>query len=90
MAAGPVGRTAAAQTDAWLTAKILAYSRSRGLFGGLTLKGEAIRPDNDANFVLYGKETAPRDLLLKPTENPPKDVQILLNELNKVSPKKLS
>lgn len=89
VAAGPVGRTAAAQTDAWLTAKILAYSRSRGLFGGLTLKGEAVRPDNDANFVLYGKERAPRDLLSAPVDNPSRDVQILLNELNKLSPKRL-
>jgi len=90
VAAGPVGRTAAAQTDALLTAKILAYSRSRGLFGGLTLKGEVVRPDNDANYVLYGKEVSPRDVLTTKAESPSRDVQILLNELNKLSPKRLS
>src|SRR5262249_9606270 len=47
VAAGPVGRTAAAETDAWMSAKILAYSRSRGLFGGLVIKGGALRPDKD-------------------------------------------
>jgi SH3 domain-containing YSC84-like protein 1 len=89
VAAGPVGRTAAAQTDAWMKAKILAYARSRGLFGGLSVKGGVVRPDKDANVVLYGSEKVPSDILFKPMENPPRDVQILLDELNRVSPKKL-
>ena len=88
VAAGPVGRTAAASTDALLTAKILAYSRSRGLFGGLTLKGEVIRPDHDANHVLYGKPMMPRDILFKPIDPQPRDVKILVDELTRLSPKK--
>lgn len=89
VAAGPVGRDATAQTDALLSAKILAYSRSRGLFGGITIKGSAVRPDRDANAVLYGKEVRPRDLLLHRSTDIPRDVQIFINELNKISPKKV-
>lgn len=88
VAAGPVGRTAAAETDAWMSAKILAYSRSKGLFGGLVIKGGVIRPDNDANHVLYGKEIEPRNILLHRSSDPiPKDAKIFLNELNRISPK---
>jgi lipid-binding SYLF domain-containing protein len=89
VAAGPVGRTAAAETDVWLSARILAYSRARGLFGGLVIKGGVVRPDNDANHVLYGKEVTPRSLLLhKTTEALPRDAQILVNELTRISPTK--
>jgi SH3 domain-containing YSC84-like protein 1 len=88
VAAGPVGRTAAAETDAWMTAKILAYSRAKGLFGGLVLKGGVIRPDKDANQVLYGKTIEPRNILLHHTSDPvPKDAKIFLDELTKISPK---
>jgi lipid-binding SYLF domain-containing protein len=87
VAAGPVGRTAAAETDAWLAAKILAYSRARGLFGGLVIKGGTLRPDNDANYVLYGKDIRPRGILLNPTENIPKDGKIFVDELTRISPK---
>ncbi|HLA96103.1 MAG TPA: lipid-binding SYLF domain-containing protein [Pyrinomonadaceae bacterium] len=52
-AAGPVGRTAKAATDAQLTAQILSYSRSKGLFAGISLSGVVISPDNDANNALY-------------------------------------
>ncbi len=89
VAAGPVGRTAAAQTDAWMSAKILAYSRSRGLFGGIVLKGDVVRPDNDANQVLYGKEIVPRNTLLYRSDSIPKDAQIFVDELTRLSPKKL-
>lgn len=87
VAAGPVGRTAAAETDAWMSAKILAYSRSRGLFGGLVIKGGTLRPDNDANHVLYGRDVRPRGILLNPTENIPKDGKIFVDELTRISPK---
>ena len=89
VAAGPLGRTARAETDAWMTARILAYSRSRGLFGGLVLKGDAIRTDRDANYVLYGKEVDPRQLLFRKGESVPKDAQIFLNELTRISPKRV-
>ena len=89
VAAGPVGRTATAETDAWMSAKILAYSRSRGAFTGLILKGGVLRPDNDANYVLYDKEVQPRRLLLEKSDVPiSRDVQLLLDELNQHSPKK--
>jgi SH3 domain-containing YSC84-like protein 1 len=90
VAAGPVGRTAAVETDGLMSAKILAYSRSRGLFGGLIIKGGVIRPDNDANHVLYGKAVEPRNILLNKTEAVPKDVKIFLDALTKISPAKVS
>ncbi len=91
VAAGPVGRTAAAETDAWMSAKILAYSRTRGLFGGLVIKGGVVRPDNDANHVLYSKQVEPRSVLLHqaPADSVPKDARIFLDVLTKISPKKI-
>ncbi len=87
VAAGPVGRTAAAETDAWMSAKILTYSRAKGLFGGLVLKGGVIRPDSDANQVLYGKHVEPRDVLLQRSAEPvPSDAKIFLDELTRISP----
>jgi len=88
VAAGPVGRTAAAETDAWMSAEILAYSRARGLFGGLTVKGGTVRSDKDANRVLYGKKVEPRDVLFHPTDPVPRDVKIFLDEITRVSPKR--
>jgi SH3 domain-containing YSC84-like protein 1 len=61
-AAGPVGRQASASTDAQLKAGILSYSRSRGLFAGLELKGVVINPDNDLNEAVYGLKA--KDLLV--------------------------
>jgi lipid-binding SYLF domain-containing protein len=90
VAAGPVGRAAAAEIDPLLSARILAYSRARGLFGGLVLKGGVVRPDHDANYVLYGKEVVPRNLLLqRTTDTIPRDAQILINELTRISPTRL-
>lgn len=60
-AAGPVGRTAKASTDAQLQAQILSYSRSKGLFAGISLSGVVVSPDDDANTALYGHPA--RDLL---------------------------
>jgi SH3 domain-containing YSC84-like protein 1 len=88
VAAGPVGRSASAETDAWMTAKILAYSRSRGLFGGLIVKGGTIRPDNVANHVLYGRDVLPRSILLHRTDPLPKDAKIFVDELTRLSPKR--
>lgn len=90
VAAGPVGRTASAETDAWMSAKILAYSRSRGLFGGLIIKGGVIRPDNDANHVLYSKPVEPRSILLRKTDSVPRDVKIFLDQLTRISPKRVA
>lgn len=63
VAGGPVGRSAQAQTDAQMQAKILSYSRSRGVFAGISLQGATLRPDNDANAELYGREVAPEDVV---------------------------
>jgi len=54
IAAGPVGRTAAADTDAYMRSEILSYSRARGVFAGVSIEGSTLRPDNDANRALYG------------------------------------
>jgi lipid-binding SYLF domain-containing protein len=62
-AAGPVGRDATAQTDAEMHAEMLSYSRARGIFGGLTLEGATLRPDQDANRELYGKDMSNREIL---------------------------
>jgi lipid-binding SYLF domain-containing protein len=63
-AAGPKGRDASASTDAWLHAEILSYSRSRGLFAGISLEGSTLRPDNKANARIYGRKIAARAILL--------------------------
>jgi SH3 domain-containing YSC84-like protein 1 len=62
-AAGPVGRAASAQTDAMLNAEMLSYSRSRGLFAGVSLEGATLRPDEDTNKELYGREAKNREIL---------------------------
>lgn len=64
VSAGPVGRNAEASTDIQLRAEILSYSRSRGLFAGITLKGSAIRQDVDANRAFYGRAFRTRDIVL--------------------------
>lgn len=61
--AGPVGRTAAAETDAQLHAEILSYSRSRGLFAGVDLSGATLRPDKDDNRAVYGPGVTQREIL---------------------------
>ena len=63
VAAGPVGRTATAQTDAQLHADILSWSRSQGLFAGLALEGATLRQDLDDNATLYGKKLENRDIV---------------------------
>jgi len=71
VAAGPVGRDAAAATDVQMRAEILSYSRSRGLFAGITLNGASIRSDDDANQRFYGKALKTADVLFKPMPNVP-------------------
>src|SRR6266849_4208866 len=62
-AAGPVGRDASAQTDARMHAEMLSYSRSRGLFAGISLEGATLRPDQETNRELYGHEATNREIL---------------------------
>ena len=61
--AGPVGRTGEAQTDAMMHAEILSYSRSRGIFAGISLEGATLRPDNEANAKLYGRAVTQQEIL---------------------------
>ena len=85
-AAGPVGRNASAETDVTLRAEILSYSRSRGLFAGISLAGSTLRADNDANKRLYGKELSAQDIVFKGGVAKPEAANLLLSELNKKSP----
>jgi len=62
-AAGPVGRDASAQTDAMMSAEMLSYSRSRGLFAGISLEGATLRPDGETNRELYGHDSTNREIL---------------------------
>jgi len=62
-AAGPIGRTATAETDAMMNAEMLAYSRSRGLFAGISLEGATLRSDEEANRTMYGRSATNREIL---------------------------
>ena len=85
-AAGPVGRTASAETDVTLRAEILSYSRARGLFAGISLEGSTLRPDNDANKKLYGKEASAKDIVFNKAVPVPASAKLLLATLQKASP----
>jgi lipid-binding SYLF domain-containing protein len=63
-AAGPVGRDASANTDLWMRAEILSYSRSRGLFAGISLEGSTLRQDKKANERVYGRQISAKTILL--------------------------
>jgi lipid-binding SYLF domain-containing protein len=84
VAAGPVGRTATAQTDAQMRADILSWSRTQGLFAGLALQGATLREDLDDNAALYGKKLANRTIVTKGTR-PPTAAARLLELLNRYS-----
>ena len=64
IAAGPVGREAAAQTDAMMNAEMLSYSRSRGVFVGIALEGATLRPDHEADKELYGRDATNKEILM--------------------------
>jgi lipid-binding SYLF domain-containing protein len=85
-AAGPVGRTAAADTDVTMKAEILTYSRARGAFAGISLEGSTLRPDNDANKHLYGKEIPAKDIVLGGAAPVPPSATTLIATLDKTSP----
>ncbi|HSP64224.1 MAG TPA: lipid-binding SYLF domain-containing protein [Pyrinomonadaceae bacterium] len=82
--AGPVGRTASAQTDAQLHAQLLTYSRAQGLFAGVSLDGATLRPDDDANKDMYGRKMSNKDVVLGSVQSPPSAAR-LIAELNKHS-----
>lgn len=89
-AAGPKGRTAAAATDIAMRAEILSYSRSRGLFAGISLEGSTLRPDNGANEKLYGRRLTAKEILREGRVGVPAAAHTLDAELQKASPKNRS
>jgi lipid-binding SYLF domain-containing protein len=85
-AAGPKGRNAQADTDATMRAEILTYSRSRGLFAGVSLEGSTLRPDNGANTTIYGHKVAAKDIVLHDAVGVPAAGRLLVDTLQKHSP----
>jgi lipid-binding SYLF domain-containing protein len=87
VAAGPVGRSTQAETDARFTAEILTWSRSRGLFAGISLSGATLREDEDWNIDLYGKKITNREIVTGDVAAP-KAAATLLSELDRYSSRK--
>jgi lipid-binding SYLF domain-containing protein len=88
VAAGPVGRTGEAATDLRVKAEILSYSRTRGLFAGLSLEGAVVKQDKDANENLYGKRVDPKKLLTTSDYPVPEEARGLVDFLAGVSSRK--
>ena len=86
-AAGPVGRNATAQTDAYMSAEILSWSRSRGLFAGVSLDGATLRNDIDENKIMYGQSWTAKDILGSGATIPA-GAEKLVSVLNKYSARK--
>ena len=85
-AAGPKGRDAAAATDVVMHAEILSYSRSKGLFAGVSLEGSTLRSDGGANKNLYGKELSAKEIVREAKVGAPPAASVLLTLLNTKSP----
>jgi len=86
-AAGPVGRNAEGATDIQLRAEILSYSRSRGLFAGVSLQGAVLKQDDDANRRLYGRTVVPKEVLFRGGVTIPRTARPLDAALSKYSPR---
>jgi lipid-binding SYLF domain-containing protein len=87
VAAGPKGRDASANTDAWMRAEILSYSRSRGLFAGVSLEGSTLRPDDDASADVYGHPIKAKDIVRSDKMGVPATGRHLVNVLQKSAPR---
>jgi SH3 domain-containing YSC84-like protein 1 len=87
IAAGPKGRTASADTDAYLRAEMLSYSRARGAFAGVSLQGTTLRPDEDANHRLYGKEASAAAIITESKIEAPAEGKTLVARLQKAAPR---
>jgi lipid-binding SYLF domain-containing protein len=90
VAAGPVGRTASAATDVVMKAQILSYSRSRGIFGGVSLEGSTLRSDGGANKALYGKQLSAKEIVREGRVGVPPAGMPLIELLQQTSPKPAS
>jgi lipid-binding SYLF domain-containing protein len=88
IAAGPKGRTASAESDAYLRAEMLSYSRARGVFAGVSLEGSTLRPDNDANHRLYGPDATAALIITEPKYESPESGKTLVHRLQKASPER--
>jgi SH3 domain-containing YSC84-like protein 1 len=86
IAAGPVGRTAAADTDAYMRSEILSYSRARGVFVGVSLEGSTLRPDNRANRDLYGRSVTAAQIVKESEVQAPTVASDLIARLQTASP----
>jgi SH3 domain-containing YSC84-like protein 1 len=86
VAGGPKGRTASADTDAWMRAEILSYSRARGLFAGVSLEGTTIRPDDDASADVYGHAIKAKDIVRGEHTGVPGTGRHLVDVLQKSAP----
>src|SRR6266576_6051653 len=86
IAAGPKGRSASADTDAYMRAEMLSYSRARGAFAGISLEGSTLRPDEDANRKLYGKSTSAAKIILESGVPRPDAAHELIAALETSSP----
>ena len=89
-AAGPKGRSAEGATDVVMSAEILSYSRSKGLFAGISLEGSTLRSDGSANQKLYGQELSAKQIIRENKVKIPASAQELVALLNKKTPKNLS
>ncbi len=87
VAAGPVGRDAAANTDAYMRAEILSYSRTRGLFAGISLEGSTLRPDDDATADVYGRKLTAKEIIMGGNVRTPASGRHLVAVLQKGSPR---
>lgn len=86
VAAGPLGRTASAETDLVMNAEILSYSRSKGLFAGISLAGSSLRQDKDDNEDLYGRAIEAKEIVIDNAVGVPESAQRLVQLLQKASP----
>ena len=86
-AAGPKGRTAAAATDIVMRAEVLTYSRSRGLFAGISLEGSTLRSDGSANKKLYGRDISAKEIVRQGKAGIPASGRELISLLDKQSPR---
>jgi lipid-binding SYLF domain-containing protein len=90
VAGGPLGRDASADTDAWMRAEILSYSRSRGLFAGVSLEGTTLRPDDEASAQVYGHAIKAKDIVRGEKVFVPATGRELVRVLEKSAPYKES
>ena len=86
VAAGPKGRTASADTDAYMRSEILAYSRARGVFAGVSLEGSTLRPDHNGNRDLYGRKITTAAIIKESSVESPEAGRSLTAALQKASP----